>query len=92
MTDPIGIYNWRRLDERLTTSGQPTEADLAAFCALMDGLLDKTIHVHCIANFRVSAFVYRYRVDRLGWDRGRAAPDLEAIWRPEGPWAAIVAD
>jgi protein tyrosine phosphatase (PTP) superfamily phosphohydrolase (DUF442 family) len=144
MTDPIGIYNWRRLDERLTTSGQPTEAqltdiralgvdyvvnlglhthekalpdeaasvaglgmtyvhmpvdfqnptaaDLAAFCVLMDDLRDKTIHVHCIANFRVSAFLYRYRVDRLGWDRSRAAPDLEAIWRTEGPWAAIVAD
>jgi hypothetical protein len=23
--DPISIYNWRRLDDRITTSGQPTE-------------------------------------------------------------------
>ena len=144
MSDPIGIYNWRRLDARLTTSGQPTEAELAdiralgadyvvnlglhthekalpdeaasvaaagmtyvhmpvdfknptaadlgAFCDLMDALGDKTIHVHCIANYRVSAFLYRYRVDRLGWDRQTARRDLDAVWTPDGPWAALVAD
>jgi MFS family permease len=27
--DPEMIYNWRRLDSRITTSGQPTEAQLA---------------------------------------------------------------
>jgi protein tyrosine phosphatase (PTP) superfamily phosphohydrolase (DUF442 family) len=142
MSDPTGIYNWRRLDGRLTTSGQPTEAELAdirslgaghvvnlglhthekalpdeaasvaalgmtyvhmpvdfknptaadlkAFCDLMDDLGDKTIHVHCIANYRVSAFLYRYRIDRLGWDPQTARLDLDAIWRPEGPWAALV--
>jgi protein tyrosine phosphatase (PTP) superfamily phosphohydrolase (DUF442 family) len=144
MTDPADIHHWRRLDARLTTSGQPTEeqlerirdlgvewvvnlglhtheralpdeaasvaglgmayvhipvdfrnpttADLAVFYALMDDLKDRTIHVHCIANFRVSAFLYRYRVDRLGWDRPRARLDLDAVWRPDGPWAALVAD
>ncbi len=30
MSDPTDIYNWQRLDERLTTSGQPSEAQLAA--------------------------------------------------------------
>jgi protein tyrosine phosphatase (PTP) superfamily phosphohydrolase (DUF442 family) len=144
MDDPTDIYNWRRLDERLTTSGQPTEAqlqaiaalgvgsvvnlgllthpkalpderasvtalgmdyihqpvdfqnptpqDLAAFCDLMDQLGGRTIHVHCIANWRVSAFLYRYRIDRLGWDEAMARVDLDAIWTPEGPWAAVVAD
>lgn len=32
MSDPIEIYNWRRLDARVTTSGQPTEAQLAEGC------------------------------------------------------------
>jgi uncharacterized protein (TIGR01244 family) len=142
MGDPQDTYNWRRLDERLTTSGQPSEAqlaaiaalgvetvvnlglhthpkalpderasvealgmtyvhqpvefsaptaaDLAAFCDLMDRLQGRTLHVHCIANWRVSAFLYRYRTDRLGWDKARARVDLDAIWTPEGPWAAIV--
>jgi protein tyrosine phosphatase (PTP) superfamily phosphohydrolase (DUF442 family) len=144
MGDPADTYNWRRLDERLTTSGQPseeqlraiaalgveivinlglhshakalpderasvtalgmayvhqpvefaapTEADLAAFCDLMDRLQGRTLHVHCIANWRVSAFLYRWRIDRLAWDRARARVDLDAIWTPEGPWAAIVGD
>jgi protein tyrosine phosphatase (PTP) superfamily phosphohydrolase (DUF442 family) len=142
MGDPVDIYNWRRLDECLTTSGQPSEAqleaiaglgvecvvnlglhthakalpdegasvtalgmdyvhqpvdfqnptaaDLEAFCGLMDRLQCRTLHVHCIANWRVSAFLYRYRIDRLGWDKATARVDLNAIWTPEGPWAAIV--
>jgi protein tyrosine phosphatase (PTP) superfamily phosphohydrolase (DUF442 family) len=43
----------------------PTAADLSAFCDVMDALRDKTIHVHCIASYRVSAFLYRYRIDRM---------------------------
>jgi protein tyrosine phosphatase (PTP) superfamily phosphohydrolase (DUF442 family) len=34
MTDPTGIYNFRRLDGRITTSGQPTEPQLADIRAL----------------------------------------------------------
>jgi len=33
MADPEPIYNWRRLDNRITTSGQPSEqqpVDIAA--------------------------------------------------------------
>ena len=141
MGDPTDIYNWRRLDGRLTTSGQPSEAqlqeiaalgvecvvnlglhshekaladerasvmalgmdyvhqpvdfqnptaaDLHAFCDRMDRLAGRTAHVHCIANYRVSAFVYRWRIDRLGWDKAQARTDLDAIWTPEWRWAAI---
>ena len=111
MADPETIYNWRRLDDRITTSGQPTEPQLAEihalgvrhivnlglhtsvkalpdeaasvgrlgmtyihipvdfqnpteqhfeqFCSVMQRLNDVPIHVHCIANYRVSAFCYR---------------------------------
>ena len=34
MADPENIYNWRRLDDWITTSGQPTETQLADFHAL----------------------------------------------------------
>ena len=33
MNAPESIYNWRRLDARLSTSGQPSEAQLAALAA-----------------------------------------------------------
>ena len=34
MTDPEAIFHWRRLDDRITISGQPNEEQLAEFrCA-----------------------------------------------------------
>ena len=142
MADPETIYNWRRLDDRVTTSGQPTERELAdiqalgvrhivnlglhthekalpdeaasvgglgmtyihipvdfqnpteedfaTFCAAMERLKDVPVHVHCIANFRVSAFFYRYRRDVLGMDEAAARAEMEQVWHPEGVWAAFV--
>jgi uncharacterized protein (TIGR01244 family) len=142
MPDPKGIYNWARLDERITTSGQPTESqladiralgirhvvnlalhthekalpdeagsvsrlgmtyihipvdfqnptneDFAKFCAVMEELNDVPVHIHCIANYRVSAFFYRYRRDVLGWDDTAARASMDAIWRPEGVWADFI--
>ena len=142
MADPESIYNWRRLDDRITTSGQPTEDqlaeiralgvrhvvnlglhshekalpdegasisnlgmtythipvdfqnptenDFAQFCSVMEDLRDEAVHVHCIANSRVSAFFYRYRRDLLGVDEAQARADMEQIWRPEGVWATFI--
>jgi uncharacterized protein (TIGR01244 family) len=142
MADPQSIYNWRRLDDRITTSGQPTEpqladihalgvrhvinlglhshekalpdeaasishlgmtyihipvdfqnptdGDFAQFCSVMEQLKDLPVHVHCIANYRVSAFFYRYRRDVLGMDETAARADMEQVWQPGGVWAAFV--
>jgi protein tyrosine phosphatase (PTP) superfamily phosphohydrolase (DUF442 family) len=142
MGDPETIYNWRRLDDRITTSGQPTEAQLAdihalgvrhivdlglhthekalpdeagsvgrlgmtyihipvdfqnptdqdfeTFCSVMQELKDVPVHVHCIANARVSAFFYRYRRDVLGMDEAQARADMEQVWLPKGVWAEFV--
>ena len=142
MTDPKTIYNWRRLDDRITTSGQPTEPQLAdihalgvrhvvnlglhthekalpdeaasvsrlgmtyihipvdfqnptdedftRFCSAMEQLKEVPVHVHCIANYRVSAFFYRYRRDVLGMDETQARAEMEQIWHPEGVWATFV--
>src|SRR6185437_11987105 len=131
MADPETIYNWRRLDDRITTSGQPTEPQLAdvhalgvrhivnlglhthdkalpdeaasvsrlgmtyihiqvdfqnptdqdfeQFCSVMERLNDVPVHVHCIANYRVSAFFYRYHRDVLGMDETQARAEMEAI-------------
>jgi len=144
MTDPAEIYNWRRIDARLTTSGQPDEAQLAAIRALgvthvvnlglhdheqalpdeaasvaalgmtyihlpvvmehptesdftrfaetMAALEGETVHVHCIANMRVSAFLYRWRREVLGLDEGAARAAMETIWKPGGVWAAFIGD
>jgi uncharacterized protein (TIGR01244 family) len=134
MDDPAGVINWRRLDQRLTTSGQPGESDLArlaamgvktvinlglhtheralpdehgsvvalgmayvhipvpfdapdeshfaAFCAAMADAADHPVHVHCIMNYRVSAFIYRWRRDVLGRDEGEARAAMLDVWDP----------
>lgn len=144
MTDPVEIPVWRRLDSRLTTSGQPTEVqlaqlkalgvahvinlalhtheralpdetasvtalgmtythipvefaaptedDYARFCAAMAEIGDAPVHVHCIINARVSAFLYRYRRDVLGMDEALARAAMEGVWQPGGVWAAFVGD
>lgn len=56
----------------------------------MEQFKDAPIHVHCIANYRVSAFFYRYRRDVLGWDDAKARAEMEAIWHLEGVWEDFV--
>ena len=134
MADPETIYNWRRLDDRITTSGQPTEqqladiqalgvrhivnlglhthekalpdeaasvgrlgityihipvnfqnptdGDFAKFCAAMEQLKEVAVHVHCIANYRVSAFFYRYLRDVLGMNEAEARPRWNGFGTP----------
>ena len=143
MGDPDRIYNWHRLDEKITTSGQPSEDELQAiralgvthivnlglhshekalrdeagsasalgmtyihipvdfdnptegdfgwFCLTMAELQDSPVHVHCIANYRVAAFLYRYRRDILGVDEAEARRSMEQVWKPTGVWAAFIA-
>ncbi|WP_419814820.1 protein tyrosine phosphatase family protein [Glacieibacterium sp.] len=47
MADPVDILNWRRLDDRITTSGQPSEAQLAAVSALgVSRVINLALHTH----------------------------------------------
>ena len=69
---------------------RPTVADLEAFFAAMERHGDRRLCVHCAANMRVSAFVFLYRVLRLGWRVEDALRDLHALWRPNATWQAFV--
>ena len=138
--DPIAILNWRRIDLRLTTSGQPselqmtdlkvlgvthvvnlglhehekalpderatlsalgiaythipvdfsapTEEDFARFTDVMAESNGERLHVHCIFNARVSAFIYRHA--QGGPLAKRAEVMMDTIWRPGGVWAEFV--
>jgi protein tyrosine phosphatase (PTP) superfamily phosphohydrolase (DUF442 family) len=68
----------------------PTPADLARFANLMDAAAGRRIFVHCVANKRVSAFVFLYRALRLGHDETDAEDDMERIWVPSGVWREFV--
>lgn len=67
----------------------PSEADYQRFCHELSIASDK-VFVHCAANMRVSAFMYRYRVEELGIDKEIARKDLEKMWKPFGAWAELI--
>ena len=64
----------------------PTEGDFENFVNGVQEATDQKVWVHCAANMRVSAFVYRYRCSVLGEDEQRARTDLQTIWEPFGVW------
>ncbi len=144
MNDPTGVYNWRRVDARVTTSGQPnenqladihalgvthvvnlglhdheralpdeaasvarlgmtyihipvlfdqpTETDFARFCDVVSHLQSAPLHIHCIANMRVTAFLYRYGRDVLGLAEAEARRTMDTVWQPGGVWAKFIGD
>ena len=47
MSDPIHIPNWKRLDAEITTSGQPSEAELGEIAALgVRRVINLGLHSH----------------------------------------------
>lgn len=47
MSDPIHIPNWKRLDAEITTSGQPSEAELGEIAALgVRHVINLGLHSH----------------------------------------------
>lgn len=68
----------------------PTEADFAAFRAALDGLAGARVHVHCIYNARVSAFMYRRAREHAPQDEDKAFEIMDSIWRPGGVWAKFI--
>lgn len=68
----------------------PTPMDLEIFFKVMERNSHLKTLVHCALNMRVSAFVYLYRVLRLGIDPSVAQIDLHRIWQPNPTWQAFI--
>ncbi|MFN0027138.1 MAG: protein tyrosine phosphatase family protein, partial [Acidimicrobiales bacterium] len=58
----------------------PTHKQFEEFVAAMDAHAGKTIHVHCAANYRVSAFYSLYAMAKGWWSEGQADEHLRGIW------------
>ena len=69
----------------------PSEDDFRRFCDAMASRGEGSVLVHCAANMRVSAFMYRYRCEVLAEPAARARRDLHRIWRPQGVWGDFIA-
>ncbi len=73
---------------------QPTRLNFEKFCETLDRLPASKAHVHCAANFRVSAFYSLYQVRRGHWSVQRATEFIAGIWQPaEYPgWTEFISD
>lgn len=69
----------------------PTDTDFQRFCDAIQAQPEQKVFIHCAANMRVSAFVYRYRTQVLGEDAAKAKVDLDKLWKPFGVWADFIA-
>ncbi len=71
----------------------PDERHFAEFrAALVEG---EAVHVHCIMNWRVSAFYYRLNREFLGMDEAMARALMRQQWEPDrasDPRAKVWAD
>lgn len=60
----------------------PTREDFEQFSEAMDRMLGKSIHVHCAANWRVTAFYSLYEVRRARWTSEQATEFMHQVWHP----------
>ena len=67
----------------------PRTEDLQQFFAALDRAPGK-VFVHCIANKRVSAFLFLYRVLKLGQPVAEAEMALHRIWHPDEAWQSFI--
>ena len=73
----------------------PDERHYRAFVEALEAE-ETPVHVHCIMNWRVSAFLYRWRCEQ-GMDEAEARAQMEEIWSPEtsddpsaDKWVALI--
>jgi len=72
----------------------PTHADLEAFADAMDARSGQKVHVHCAANYRVSAFYSLYALRNGLCTEDEANDIVQDIWNPADhpPWMAFITD
>jgi len=70
----------------------PTLDDIDQFFRVMKANEDRTVYVHCVANYRGSVFTFLYRVLVEGVPEEEARQDLESIWNPaeSDAWTELI--
>ena len=60
----------------------PGRSDFTRFAEALDRLSDKKVHIHCAANYRVSAFYSLYAASRGRWSAVQAIDFIRGVWQP----------
>lgn len=68
----------------------PKTSHLRHFFGLMESFQNEVVWVHCVKNYRVSAFLYLYRRWK-GMPEDEARLAVLADWKPNETWQAFMA-
>ena len=76
----------------------PRDEHYRSFTAALAAAGDAPVHVHCIMNYRVAAFFYRYHRECAAMDEPQARALMARQWEPDcsdrpeaRPWAEFLA-
>jgi len=64
----------------------PKPQHVKEFCGYMGSLEDKKVFVHCIMNYRVSAFMYHYLTKVKGLTEDESRSEIFEKWPVEDQW------
>lgn len=68
----------------------PSSEQLKRFIRTLDAFSDDKVWVHCVANYRVSAFLYHYLQLRQGCSPQEARSPIFERWEPNTVWQAFL--
>ena len=68
----------------------PSPEDYARFEQILLQRGERTTLVHCVANYRVTAFMALFGEKQLGWDRAKADAFIAQVWQPDRVWSAFL--
>lgn len=68
----------------------PQAEHIKQFFALMQSQQDRPVFVHCIMNYRVSAFMFHYLTLVQDWSAQKARSPIFDQWKIEPQWQAIM--
>jgi protein tyrosine phosphatase (PTP) superfamily phosphohydrolase (DUF442 family) len=69
---------------------QPKQENFDEFVAQVQKFKNEKIWIHCAANMRVSAFVYKYRREILNLPHNEIVDDLKTVWIPNKNWRSFL--
>ena len=69
---------------------KPKIADFLQFESVMQANSNKKVFLHCVANKRVSVFIYLFRYLHQGMSKEDAKKDLYKIWVPNDIWQQFI--
>ena len=69
---------------------QPKQENFDEFVAQVLKFKNEKIWIHCAANMRVSAFVYKYRREILNLPHNEIVDDLKTVWIPNKNWRSFL--